>query len=290
MKVLVTGATGMLGHDVVALAEAENHEVLALSRSDLDVTNRTEVERVIRDELPHTVINCAAFTAVDLAETESEAAFAVNGEGAGNVATAAAAIDARVFYISTDYVFDGAKLEPYIESDPVAPLSVYGKSKLEGEVQTAAANPRHTIMRTSWLFGTHGKNFVETMLRLAADQSEVLVVRDQVGCPTYTRHLADAIVQLLDFETLGVMHACGAGYCSWWDFAVEIFRQAQVDCTVLSGTTDMLDRPAPRPVFAALVSEREDAIVLPRWDHGLHEYLVERAETPVPANHDSEPQ
>ncbi len=276
MKVMVVGAGGMLAHDVVALAEAENHEVVALTRSDLDVTDRDAVTRAIRDELPHTVINCAAFTGVDLAETEQEAAFAVNAEGAGNVAAAAAAISAGVFYISTDYVFDGAKLEPYVESDPVNPLGVYGKSKLAGEVQTAEANPQHTILRTSWLFGMHGKNFVDTMLRLATEQSEVLVVRDQAGCPTYSHHLADAIVQLLDFKRLGVMHAAGTGYCTWWDFAVEIFRQAQVECTVLSGTSDMIDRAAPRPAFTALVSEREDAIVLPRWDHGLHDYLLER--------------
>ncbi len=277
MKVLVTGASGMLGHDVVELLEAEHHEVVALAHDDLDVTNRDAVRRTIERELPHTVINCAAFTAVDLAETHPDEAFEVNAQGAGYVSEATAAVGARVFYISTDYVFDGKKLEPYVESDPVNPLSVYGRSKLEGEVLTADANARHTIVRTSWLFGRHGKNFVDTMLRLAGQQSEVLVVRDQAGCPTYSRHLAEALMQLLDFESLGVMHIAGAGYCTWWDFAVEIFRQTQVDCQVLSGTTDMLSRPAARPAFGALESERGDAILLPRWDHGLHEYLVERA-------------
>jgi dTDP-4-dehydrorhamnose reductase len=274
--VLVTGAGGMLGHDVVALTTAQNHEVVALTREDLDVTRRDAVMRTIERELPHTVVNCAAYTGVDLAETHHDEAFEVNAQGAGFVSEAAAAVGARVLYLSTDYVFDGKKLEPYVESDPVGPLGVYGKSKLEGEVLTATANERHTIVRTSWLFGLHGKNFVNTMLRLASEQSEVLVVRDQAGCPTYSRHLAEAIVQLLDFESLGVMHIAGSGYCTWWDFAVEIFRQAQVDCKVLSGSTDMLDRPAPRPAFTALESERPDAVLLPRWDHGLHEYLVER--------------
>lgn len=267
----------MLGHDVVELATAEHHEVVALNHDDLDITDELAVKHTIARELPHTVINCAAFTNVDLAETEQDAAFAINATGAGNVAAAAAEIAARIIHISTDYVFDGAKSEPYVESDPVGPLGVYGKSKLDGELRVVEANPRHTILRTSWLFGMHGGNFVDTMLKLAKEQSEVLVVRDQAGCPTYSRHLADAIVQLIDFESLGVMHTAGAGYCTWWDFAVEIFRQAQVECTVLAGTTAMLDRPAPRPAFTALASERSDAMLLPRWDHGLHEYLVERA-------------
>lgn len=267
----------MLGHDVVELATAEHHEVVALNHDDLDITDELAVKHTIARELPHTVINCAAFTNVDLAETEQDAAFAINATGAGHVAAAAAEIAARIIHISTDYVFDGAKSEPYVESDPVGPLGVYGKSKLDGELRVVEANPRHTILRTSWLFGMHGGNFVDTMLKLAKEQSEVLVVRDQAGCPTYSRHLADAIVQLIDFESLGVMHTAGAGYCTWWDFAVEIFRQAQVECTVLAGTTAMLDRPAPRPAFTALASERSDAMLLPRWDHGLHEYLVERA-------------
>lgn len=267
----------MLGHDVVVACRAVNHEVAAFAHDDLDITDPVAVELAMNRELPQAVINCAAYTAVDLAETEPERASTVNADGAGIVAAAANEIGARVFYISTDYVFDGSKVEPYVESDETHPLGAYGKSKHEGELRTVAANPRHTILRTSWLFGLHGKNFVETMLTLAKQQNEVLVVRDQVGCPTYSRHLAEAIAELLDFETLGTMHVAGAGYCSWWDFAVEIFRQAQVDCNVLSGTTDMLDRPAPRPPFGAIESERPDALVLPRWDHGLHDYLLERA-------------
>jgi dTDP-4-dehydrorhamnose reductase len=290
MKVLVTGAGGMLGHDVVDRAEAVHHEVVAMTRDDLDVTDAERVARVVRTELPHTVINCAAYTAVDLAEDDEQTAHAVNAEGAANVAAAAAEIDARVFYISTDYVFDGTKGEPYVESDAPHPLSAYGRSKLAGEQRTIEANVRHTIIRTSWLFGLHGKNFVETMLRLAGQQSEVLVVRDQVGCPTYTRHLAEAIVELLDYETLGVLHIAGSGYCTWWDFAIEIFRQTQVECKVLSSTTEMLARPAPRPTFAALESERSDALLLPRWDHGLHEYLVERAQVAANATQSSESQ
>ncbi|MBK5230799.1 MAG: NAD(P)-dependent oxidoreductase, partial [Thermoleophilia bacterium] len=202
----------------------------------------------------------------------------VNGDAAGIVAAAAAAVDAKVYYPSTDYVFDGLKNEPYTESDVTNPLNAYGRGKLAGEFATAEANPRHAIVRSSWLYGLAGRNFVETMLSLAERQNEVLVVRDQIGCPTYTRQLADAIVELFDYEALGVMHIAGGEQCSWYDFAIEIFRQSQLDVKVLSATTDMLGRPAPRPPFSALVSERDDVPVLPRWDHGLHAYLSARNE------------
>lgn len=277
MKVLITGANGMLGRDMVAAADAVHHEVVALGRDELDITNERAVQRVIEQEAPRVVVNCAAYTAVDLAQENEWEAKRVNAEGAGYLAAAAASIDAKVYYPSTDYVFDGLKTEPYVESDAVNPIGAYGRSKLEGEIATAEANSRHVIVRTSWLFGLHGKNFVETMLTLAQRQSEVLVVRDQFGCPTYTRQLADAIVELFDYEKLGVMHIAGGEYCSWYDFAREIFRQSQLDTMVLSATSDMLDRPAPRPPFSALATERDDIPVLPRWDHGLHDYLAARA-------------
>lgn len=279
MKVLITGANGMLGQDLVAAANAVHHEVVALSRDELDVTNPAAVQRTFERELPQAVVNCAAFTKVDRAEAEETAAFHVNAEGAGVVATAAATINAKVVYPSTDYVFDGAKGEPYVESDPPNPRGAYGRTKLAGEIATAQANPRHMIVRTSWLFGVGGPNFVETMLGLAEKQNEVLVVRDQTGSPTFTGHLAQGIVQLLDYEALGIHHVTGSEWCTWWDFAVEIFRQSQVECKVLSATTEMLDRPAPRPEFSALISTRADSVVLPRWDHGLHSYLLARAES-----------
>jgi dTDP-4-dehydrorhamnose reductase len=278
MKVLITGAKGMLGHDLIAAADAVHHEVAAVDIDELDITNERAVTRYFEEQMPAVVINAAAYTAVDAAETDSDAAFAVNAEGAEIVSSAAAEIGAKVIYFSTDYVFDGEKGEPYVESDATNPQSVYGASKLAGEIATAEANPRHLIARTSWLFGQNGKNFVETMIALSEKQNEVLVVRDQVGCPTYTRDLATAIIELIDYETLGLMHIAGGENCSWYDFAREIFRQTQIDCNVLSGTTDMLERPAPRPAFSALVTEREDAPLLQRWDHGLHSYLVARAD------------
>jgi dTDP-4-dehydrorhamnose reductase len=278
MKIVVTGAGGMLGQAVVDAANAVHHEVAALTRSDLDITDLASVIRSFERELPALVVNCAAWTDVDGAESDEDGAFAINEDGAGNVAAAAARVGARVIHISTDYVFDGSKKEPYIESDETGPIGAYGRSKLAGEIAVREANPRHLIIRTSWLFGHGGKNFVDTMLRLATEQNEVVVVTDQFGCPTYAGHLADAIVELADYERLGVMHICGAGVCTWYDLATETFRQSQTGTTVLSGVTAMLERPAKRPTNSAMVSERDETPRLPRWDHGLHAYLFDRAQ------------
>ncbi|MGH2959361.1 MAG: dTDP-4-dehydrorhamnose reductase [Solirubrobacterales bacterium] len=277
MKVLITGAAGMLGRDTAAAANAVHHEVAEYTRAQLDITNPDAVTEVFERELPAVVINCAAWTDVDGAESNEIDTFLINENGAGNVSEAAASIGARIIHISTDYVFDGTKREPYVESDAVGAVGVYGQSKLAGERAVIAANPRHLIVRTSWLFGMNGKNFVDTMLALAEKQSEIVVVNDQFGCPTYTGDLAVALVELLDYERLGIMHIAGNGVCSWYDFANEIFRQSQVEVAVLSGSTAMLGRPAPRPVYTALTSEREETPKLPRWDHGLHAYLVERS-------------
>ena len=267
----------MLGRDAALAAQAVNHEPIALGHDELDILDREAVDRAMIENNPRAVINCAAWTDVDGAEAHRDEAVAVNGTGAGNVAAAAAELNVPVIYPSSDYVFDGSR-EAYVESDETNPLSAYGQSKLAGEEQTAAANPRHFIVRSSWLFGVNGRNFVDTMLGLADSQDEVVVVRDQVGCPTYTGHLAAGLVRLLDREDYGVHHMVGGGRCSWFEFAVEIFRQAARNTRVLSATSDMLDRPAPRPSFSVLVSEREHPILLPDWQEGLADYLAERAE------------
>lgn len=278
MKILITGSNGMLARDLAEEADAVNHEVVGVDLPDVDITDIDNLRGVFDRELPALVINCAAWTDVDGAESHEAEAFKINADGAGNVAAAAAEAGARVIQLSTDYVFGGDKSDPYVESDPVNPIGVYGRSKLEGEQQVAQANPRHLIVRTSWLYGTRGRNFVETMLDIASRQNEVLVVADQFGCPTWSRELSRALVELADFERHGVMHISGDGVTTWYDFAREIFRQSQLDTNVLSGTTDMLDRPAPRPVNSAMVTERDDTPVLRRWDHGLHDYLIERSE------------
>jgi dTDP-4-dehydrorhamnose reductase len=282
MKLLVTGAAGMLGRDVMLAAGNAGHDVVGFGRAELDVTDPAALARKLDLERPAVVINCAAWTDVDGAEEAEEAAFAINGTGAGNVAAAAAEVGASVVYVSSDYVFDGRKGEPYVESDQPAPLSAYGRTKLAGEEATAAANKRHFIVRSAWLFGTGGGNFVETMLRLAQTQNEVLVVRDQVGSPTYTWHLAYGLIRLIEGIEFGIHHMAAAGRCSWYEFAREIFEQAKVECKVLSGTTEMLGRPAPRPPFSALTSQREHAIRLPSWQDGLVGYLAQRQEKETP--------
>jgi dTDP-4-dehydrorhamnose reductase len=276
MKLLVTGAAGMLGRDVMLAAGNAGHDVVGYGRAELDVTDAAALAKRLDLERPDVVINCAAWTDVDGAEEQEEAAFAVNGTGAGNVAAAAAKVGASVVYVSSDYVFDGAKGAPYVESDQVAPLSAYGRTKLAGEEATAAANKRHFIVRSAWLFGIGGPNFVETMLRLAGSGNEVLVVRDQIGSPTYTWHLAYGVVRLIEGIEFGVHHMAAAGQCSWYEFARDIFEQAKVECKVLSITTEEFGRPAPRPPFSALTSQREHAIRLPSWQDGLAGYLAQR--------------
>ncbi|HYJ23135.1 MAG TPA: dTDP-4-dehydrorhamnose reductase [Solirubrobacterales bacterium] len=276
MKVLVTGAAGMLGRDVMLAAGNAGHDVVGFGRAELDITNSAALAKKFDLERPDIVINCAAWTDVDGAETAEEAAFAVNGTGAGNVAAAAATVGAAVVYVSSDYIFDGAKAAPYVESDQPAPLSAYGRTKLAGEEATVAANKRHFVVRSAWLFGIGGPNFVETMLRLAGSGNEVLVVRDQVGSPTYTWHLAYGIVRLIEGIEFGIHHMAAAGQCSWYEFAREIFEQSKVECKVLSITTEEFGRPAPRPPFSALTSQREHAIRLPSWQDGLAGYLAQR--------------
>jgi dTDP-4-dehydrorhamnose reductase len=274
---MVFGAAGMLGRDVVRSAEAAGHELVTPGREDADVTDPASVREAVAGAAPDAVINCAANTDVDGAEANEERAMRVNGEGAGHVAAAADSAGASVVYISSEYVFDGRKGEPYVESDPVAPLSAYARTKLAGERATAEANARHQIVRTQWLFGVGGQNFVETMLRLGAERDEVTVVDDQVGCPTYTGDLASALVTVAGRDEWGTFHVAAGGECSWCEFARAIFEEAGVDCRVKPGTTEESGRPAPRPAHAVLRSERPGTPVLPRWRSGLDRYLVERA-------------
>jgi dTDP-4-dehydrorhamnose reductase len=276
MRVLVTGAGGMLGQDVVRAAREAGVDVVGLSRGELDVTDAPAVATAVAGAQPAAIVHCAAWTDVDAAEADPEGAAAVNATGAGNVAKAAAAAGARLVHVSTDYVFAGDKRSPYVESDPVGPQSVYGATKLDGERAVAAAGGSHAIVRSSWLFGVGGPNFVATMLRLASERSEVTVVTDQVGCPTSTEDLAHALIELAGRDAEGVFHVAGRGACSWNELAQEIFRQAGIDCRVLPCTTDEMPRPAARPAFSVLASERPEAPVLRSWQEGLANYLTLR--------------
>jgi dTDP-4-dehydrorhamnose reductase len=266
----------MLGRDVVRAAERANHEVAALVRAEADLTDAAAVRAAISRVAPAAVVNCAAYTNVDGAESEPDEALRVNGTGAGLVAAAASEAGASVLYPSTDYVFDGEKAAPYTESDAPNPLSAYGRSKLAGERSTIEANERHFVVRSSWLFGAGGSNFVDTMLGLAETEDQVLVVRDQVGSPTFTGHLADGLVRLLDTVSFGLHHMTATGECSWYEFAQAIFERAGVECRVLSCTSAELARPAPRPFYSVLKTEWNDTVRLPAWEAGLDAYLAER--------------
>ncbi len=272
---LITGAGGMLGRDVARVAELAHHEVVGLDRAALDVTDAATLADAFADQRPDAVVNCAAWTDVDGAESAPEEAARLNSDGARTVAAAAAAVGAAVVLPSTDYVFDGEADRPYVESDPTGPRSVYGRTKLAGEAETVAANPRHFVVRSSWLFGLGGRNFVDTMLSLA-DTGQVVVVRDQIGSPTYTGHLAEGLLRLAATTVYGVHHMSASGQCSWYDFARAIFAEAGADCQVLSTTTAELGRPAPRPAFSVLDTAWPDAIRLPDWGDGLRAYLAER--------------
>jgi dTDP-4-dehydrorhamnose reductase len=281
VRLLVVGAAGMLGHKVVAHAEHLGHEVIAADLPQVDITDADATHAYLAEVDARAVINCAAWTNVDAAEEQEDAAQRVNGDGAGNLARAAAAVDARIVLVSTDYVFDGAaKREPWVESDPTSPLGAYGRTKLDGEQQTAAATAHHAIVRTAWLFGVGGPNFPDTMLRLGSARDEVSVVTDQVGCPTWTGHLAPALVELAEREDdTGVFHAAGSGQCSWNELALEVFDRAGVSCRVLPTTSEAFKRPAPRPAWSVLGTERQPGIVLPPWQEGLQGHLDERIES-----------
>jgi dTDP-4-dehydrorhamnose reductase len=278
MRLAITGAAGMLGQDLLAAANAAGHDVLGFSRADLDITDADSVAAALSRARPDAVVNSAAWTDVDGAEGDEAGAVAVNAAGAGNVARAATAAGAWTIHISSDYVFDGTKRSPYVESDPVGPQSVYGRTKLAGERAVAAAAPgRHTIVRSSWLFGAGGPCFPATILRLASERDDLKVVDDQVGCPTFTGHLAAALVELAARadRPAGVVHVAGAGSCSWYEFAREIVARAGVPCEVSPCSTAEFPRPATRPAYSVLRSERgEAAQILPAWQEGLARYLA----------------
>jgi dTDP-4-dehydrorhamnose reductase len=278
MRLLITGASGMLGTDVRRAGQQAGHELAALSRAELDICDRGALRASLARHAPRVVINCAAFTDVDGAETDP-GALQVNAQGPGLVAAAAAEHGAWLLHISSDYVFAGDRRTPYVESDPTDPVSAYGASKLEGELGVARAAPdTHTIVRSAWLFGSAGRCFPDTMLRLAAERDELTVVDDQVGCPTFTAHLARALIELAerDERPVGVLHCAAAGQCSWFEFAQAILREAGVGTPVRPVSTAQFPRPARRPAYSVLRSARPGTPQLPHWRVGLAAYLNAR--------------
>lgn len=277
MRMLITGAAGLLGHDVTAAASAGGIDSVALTHAELDITDPRSAHAVMADVAPDVVINCAGWTDVDGAESRFDTALAVNGTGPGHLARVAADHGAWMIHISSDYVFDGAKHEPYVESDPPAPLSAYGQTKLAGEGEVAAAAPQgHTIVRSSWLFGLAGPCFPKTILRLAGERDRLEVVDDQVGCPTFTGHLAAGLLELARRRPLGVIHMAGAGACSWYEFARAVVELADLACEIRPVPTSRMPRAARRPAYSVLGTERPgDATALPAWRAGLERFLAD---------------
>ncbi|OGU21211.1 MAG: dTDP-4-dehydrorhamnose reductase [Geobacteraceae bacterium GWF2_54_21] len=274
--ILVVGANGMLGRDLMDLL---GDRARGVDIDEIDITSIESVLKVVSEFKPDTVINCAAYTDVDGCEANSEKAMEVNGEGVGYLAMACREIGALLVQISTDYVFDGGKGSPYQEYDAPHPLSIYGESKLAGEMN-AAFSPEHLIVRTQWLYGLHGKNFVETMLRLGAEKDQLSVVDDQIGSPTWTVDLAKAIIALVDKGCRGIYHAANSDFCSWNGFAKAIFEESGLTVSVVPMTTVELNRPARRPLYSTLDCGRlvADSGFEPQpWRQALKEYLKLRA-------------
>lgn len=281
MRVLVTGAGGMLGTRVVAEARARGLAVAALTRDDVDLTDGARTQSLFAEREPDAIIHCAAYTDVDGAEADEAAAMAGNRDAALNVARAAEASGARIIAVSTDYVFDGRMAEsadrrPYLESDETGPIAIYGRTKLAAEDAVVGACGNHAIARTAWVFGAGGKNFCDTMLRAAETRDRVAVVTDQIGSPTWTGHLAPALLDLAAMPNKGVFHLAGDGQCSWHELTVELFAQANVDCAVDETTSDAFPRPAARPAWSVLASERDETPRLPPWQEGVRGFLYER--------------
>lgn len=277
MKILVTGANGQLGQELVQQLKQMNVELYAFTKTDLDICKLSNVQQVVNEIQPQVIINAAAFTKVDLAETEQDLAFNVNAYGQRNLAVAAEQVGAKICYISTDYVFDGNATEPYEEHALVNPIGVYGKSKYAGEQLTQTLNTKYFIVRTAWVYGEYGPNFVKTMLRLAKERDELGVVSDQIGSPTYTVDLAAFLIELVQTEKYGIYHCTNSGSCSWYEFAQAIFEESNIDIKVNPLTTDQYPTPAKRPNYSVL-SDRTLKLngfqPIRHWREGLKAFLI----------------
>lgn len=273
MRVLVTGAHGQLGRALPgALA---GHELTALGHAELDITRQEDVRAALGAHRPQLVINAAAFNAVDAAQSDAQAAYALNERGPRNLAQATAEAGATLLHVSTDYVFDGETDAPYDEDALPRPQSVYGSSKLAGENAVRSLNPRHYVVRTAWLYAARGKNFPLTMIALA-NKGGVRVVFDQTGSPTYAPHLAAAIARLVEAPApFGTYHMAGSGAATWYELTVALFERMGIAAPVTPVSSSEFPRPAPRPRYSVLATAREPRIVLPPWHAGLDAFARE---------------
>ena len=287
MSILLIGDRGQLGEELSHILKSQNAELITLSREELDLTKAENIRQIIKKNQPNIIINCAAYTAVDKAENESELANLINGIAPGIIAEEAARLDSFLIHISTDYVFDGSQSIAYLETDKTQPLGVYGKTKLAGETAIQNYCSKYLIIRTAWVYGIYGKgNFVKTMLKLAKDREELRVVCDQIGSPTWTYDLANAIAQILPKlspEISGIYHYTNSGVCSWYDFAVTIFEEAEklgfplTIKKVVPITTSEYPTPAKRPAFSVLSNRKISSLLgdfPPHWRSSLREMLA----------------
>ena len=276
MRILVTGVKGQLGYDVVNELEKRGHTAIGVDIDEMDITDAEAVDRVITEADVEAVIHCAAYTAVDAAEDNLELCRKVNAAGTENIAKVCKKLDLKMVYISTDYVFDGEGERPWEPDDRRDPLNAYGIGKYEGELAVEENLKKYFIIRIAWVFGVNGKNFIKTMLKLGETRDEVSVVNDQIGSPTYTYDLARLIVDMVETEKYGRYHATNEGFCSWYEFACEIFRQAGMNVKVHPVTSDEFPAKAKRPHNSRMSKEKlsENGFErLPSWQDALKRYL-----------------
>ena len=276
MRILVTGVKGQLGYDVVNELEKRGHTAIGVDIDEMDITDAEAVDRVITEADVEAVIHCAAYTAVDAAEDNLELCRKVNATGTENIAKVCKKLDLKMVYISTDYVFDGEGERPWEPDDRRDPLNAYGIGKYEGELAVEENLEKYFIIRIAWVFGVNGKNFIKTMLKLGETRDEVSVVNDQIGSPTYTYDLARLIVDMVETEKYGRYHATNEGFCSWYEFACEIFRQAGMNVKVHPVTSDEFPAKAKRPHNSRMSKEKlsENGFErLPSWQDALKRYL-----------------
>ncbi|MBM6618242.1 dTDP-4-dehydrorhamnose reductase [Bacillus suaedaesalsae] len=275
-KVLVTGAKGQLGSELVLVLKEFGYTVFSFGRDQLDITNEVEVFNQVTKVNPNIIIHCAAFTDVDGAESNPDLSFLVNGIGTRNIAIAAESIQAKLVYISTDYVFNGKSNTPYNEYSKTDPINIYGLSKLAGECFVRDFHSKYFIIRTSWVFGTNGKNFIKTMIELSKQQSQLMVVKDQIGCPTYTLDLAKSVIEIMESSKYGTYHVSNSGSCSWYELANELFNQLSINIELKSCGTKEFPRIANRPKYSVmdhLNLRINEFKLLPHWRDALKDFL-----------------
>jgi dTDP-4-dehydrorhamnose reductase/dTDP-4-dehydrorhamnose 3,5-epimerase len=278
LKFMVTGVSGQLGHDVMTQLKEMHLDVIAPRRDEFNLTNNNQVKNYIIKEKPDVIIHCAAYTAVDKAEEQKDLCYSVNVEGTRAVAEAAKEINAKVVYVSTDYVFDGKGSQPHPEDKQTNPVNYYGCTKEQGEKIVRELIDKHFVVRTSWVYGLNGNNFVKTMLKLAESRDEIKVVSDQMGAPTYTKDLADFIVNLVQTNNYGTYHGVNEGYCSWYEFAKLIFIKYGINMKVNPISTEDYPTMAKRPLNSRLAKENTTKAGLdrlPQWEDALTRFIEE---------------